>query len=102
MRGARHIQREFETVINGNSAQYLQRIEADHICEYPRVVSDNDTSMLETALAEIDKLYQTMQDCSQAVLQEVGCTGEWQTVDGMSTEIRTVIQGLEDMLCRFL
>ena len=96
MRGARHIQRDFETITNGNSAQYLQQFEVNHKRD-----RDSDTSMLETALAEIDELYQTMQDCSNAVLQEVGCLDEWCTVDGIHTEIRIVVRGLEDLLCRF-
>ena len=96
---ARDLHIKFEKITEGSSTQYLRKIGAE---SSKKTTHAGAILMLETSITEMESLQQSLQECSARILDEEGCSFEWWEVGKIEREVRTVVHGLQEILCDFL
>ena len=96
---AHDIECRFDEVTEESPTIYLCKIGED-------VLQGGDNAaavrILETKVSEMESLQQSLEECEADILEEAGCIYEWREVGRLAKEVRTVVRGLEEILCDIL
>jgi len=97
--GAHSIEHRFNIITEGCPTRYLQKMRSELLNMDGDEVNDAWIENLENVTCEVSSLLRSVVEHSHGILQESGCSDKWREVEKVVVVIRTVLRGLEEMVC---